>query len=353
MKISNAITKIVKFYEADVTVPIWLAGPPGIGKSDGVRQARDQIAERTGSTLGLVDFRASLRDPTDLVGFPEIRDGITHFAQPNFLPREGTHPERGILFLDELAQASPMVQAACLQLCLDRKIADYELPAGWQIVAASNRREDKAGANRIITPLIDRFAYYEVEPDLPSWQVWALGSGVDLLVRSFLNFKPTAFSSFDPKGSELVFASPRSWAMLSKVLPVCSAADRRETAEGIVGRGAATEFEAFVLNAEKLPDLDDVIANPNGYPVPDGEPSVMYALCAAIGERAKAVARKEQDTGAALMRYALRFSEEFQILAMRDLIRADRSLMTLAEASEWVAKNASLLEAIGKKNAKQ
>lgn len=355
MKISNAISKIRKFYHADVTVPMWLAGAPGIGKSDAVRQARKHIAEDLEidiEDMGLIDFRASLRDPTDLVGFPEIRNGVTHFAQPSFLPKEETHPEHGILFLDELAQASPMVQAACLQLCLDRKIGEYEVPAGWQIIAASNRREDKAGANRIITPLIDRFAYYEVEADLEGWQDWAAENGVDSMVRSFLNFKPASFSTFDPSGNELVFATPRSWAMLSKVLPALDDDDRVETATGIIGKGTASEFEAFYRCSSHLPDLKKVAKDPENYPVPVGEPSVMYALCGAMGEAASQASGKSSKIGEAMVVYAQRFPEEFQLLAMRDLIRADRKLINMAEAQEWVSKNSGVLDAIAKRNKK-
>ena len=58
-----------------------------------------------------------------------------------FLP-DGSIKE-GILFLDELNTAAPMVQASAYQLILDRKIGEYTLPDGWAIVAAGNRESDK------------------------------------------------------------------------------------------------------------------------------------------------------------------------------------------------------------------
>ena len=110
--------------------PVFLWGPPGVGKS---RLVAD-VARRQGRKL--YDLRAVLLDPVDLRGLPRISDeGITSWCVPEFLP----HPqdtEEGILFLDELNAAPPLVQAACYQLILDRRVGQYRLPDGWAVVAA-------------------------------------------------------------------------------------------------------------------------------------------------------------------------------------------------------------------------
>ena len=105
--------------------PVFLWGPPGVGKS---RLVAD-VARRQGRRLH--DLRAVLLDPVDLRGLPRISDeGITSWCVPEFLP----HPQdtdEGILFLDELNAAPPLVQAACYQLVLDRRVGQYRLPDGW------------------------------------------------------------------------------------------------------------------------------------------------------------------------------------------------------------------------------
>jgi MoxR-like ATPase len=355
MNIAEIKTKILKFYRTDLTVPIMVVGSPGLGKSECVAQARDALAESLGETVGLVDIRASLHDPTDFAGFPHIRDGRTYFAQPAFLPREDTHPRAGILFLDELGQASPAVQAACLQLCLDRRIGEYRLPEGWMIVAASNRKEDKAGANRLITPLLDRFAYYEVEADLDTWQEWSATANVNPLIRSFLRFKPECFNTFDPKAAQTVFATPRSWVMLSKILPALDASDRMTTAQGIVGHGAAVEFEAFVLHAANLPTIEDVLADPMGTEVPERNLSVMYALvgslAAEMASREVGNPQGEREMGQ-IVKYALRFAREFQVLAMREFYQVNRPVLTLDICGEWFEENSELLRGVAQHNKK-
>ena len=94
--------------------------------------------------------------------------GRAEWCPPAFLPRTGD----GVLFLDELAQAPPLVQAACLQLVLDRRLGEYELPAGWAVMAASNRQEDRAGTHRLISPLLNRFVHLDLEVSLDDWQAW-------------------------------------------------------------------------------------------------------------------------------------------------------------------------------------
>lgn len=53
-------------YYMDKNIPVFIWGAFGIGKSDGVRQ----LVEKR--KCGYIDFRASLRNPVDLLGVPTI-----------------------------------------------------------------------------------------------------------------------------------------------------------------------------------------------------------------------------------------------------------------------------------------
>src|SRR5262245_26747070 len=132
-------TEIIESLENLMAVqrPAFIWGGPGVGKSSVVHQ----IAKK--KKLELIDIRAILLDPVDLRGLPRAsKSGETEWLTPAFLPKSG----KGILFLDELNVAPPMVQAACYQLVLDRKLGDYELPSGWYVCAAGNRETDGAAA---------------------------------------------------------------------------------------------------------------------------------------------------------------------------------------------------------------
>src|SRR3989344_1369249 len=143
---------------------IFMWGPPGVGKSDTV----GQVADAEG--LRMVDLRLALMDPTDLRGIPVPEDGKAKWLPPSAPPPEG----RGILFLDELNLAPPLVQSSAFQLVLDRKIGEYELPEGWCIIAAGNKAEQGANAYKRAPPRRNRFVHIDFEIDIDDWRSWAL-----------------------------------------------------------------------------------------------------------------------------------------------------------------------------------
>ena len=93
MKPSEVLNYVITGYKARTPTFIW--GPPGVGKSDVVRQAREVL------DVNLIDQRLSQMDPTDLKGIPFNNKGYTDYAIPNFLPRVERDGPNGILFLDE------------------------------------------------------------------------------------------------------------------------------------------------------------------------------------------------------------------------------------------------------------
>lgn len=310
--------------------PIYLWGPPGVGKSSLVRQAA------AASDLDVIDVRAVLLDPVDLRGIPQVNgDHRAHWCVPDFLPRSG----RGVLFLDELAQAPPLVQSACLQLTLDRRIGEYVLPDGWSVVAASNRQEDRAGAHRLISPLLNRFIHLDLEVSLDDWQRWAIEAGIAPEVRSFLQFRPGLLFSFDATAGARSFPTPRSWEFVSRVLPVTPEALLLSVVAGCVGEGPAAEFVGFCRVYRGLPNLDAVLASPDSVTVPT-DPGVLYALVGALAERARSA---KQQVLSALFRFAGRLPAEYGVLLARDIVAVNRASLALPEAGRWLASHRSLL----------
>jgi MoxR-like ATPase len=92
------------------------------------------------------------------------------------LPREDRDGPNGVLFLDELNAAPPAMSAAAYQLVLDRKLGDYELPAGWVVFAAGKRETDRGVTSTMPTPLANRFAHFEFEVSVKDWTTWATRS---------------------------------------------------------------------------------------------------------------------------------------------------------------------------------
>jgi hypothetical protein len=265
--------------------PIFLWGPPGIGKSDLV----NQIGADTDRPV--IDVRLALWEPTDIKGIPyfDSNAGTMTWAPPAELP---TDPKsNAILFLDELNSAPPAVQAAAYQLILNRKVGTYVLPDGVDIVAAGNRDGDKGVTYRMPAPLANRFVHLEMKVDFEDWQDWATLNGIHPEVVGYVGYAKQDLYDYDPKSPSKSFATPRSWSFVSDLVSDedIDTESLTNLVSGAIGDGLAVKFMAHRKIASKLPKPDDIL---------DGkvkdleikEVSAMYSLtvglCYELKERA-------------------------------------------------------------------
>ncbi|CCH50162.1 AAA family ATPase [Pseudodesulfovibrio piezophilus] len=308
--------------------PAFLWGAPGVGKSQVVAQVADELG------MALTDVRAVLLDPVDLRGLPSINsEGVAHWAPPAFLPTGG----KGVLFLDELNAAPPLVQAACYQLVLDRKIGEYTLPDGWTVIAAGNRETDRAVTHRMPSALANRFVHLDFSVDVEAWLQWADQAGLCQEVSAFIRFRPNLLHNFDPKKNEKAFPSPRSWEFAARIVASVPDPDvELSLLKGTVGPGAAAEFAGFSKMFRQLPDPDGVINHPETADVPD-EPAVLYALCEALAQKA------DEETTESIMAYASRLPSEFGVLLVRDAVKTHRGMVDSPAFSQWATANSDVL----------
>ena len=306
----------------DARHPVFIWGPPGVGKSDVVRQ----IAEAR--SVALKDVRALLLDPVDLRGLPFLSSkGQAAWAIPDFLPTSG----EGILFLDELNSATAMVQAACYQLVLDRKLGDYTLPDGWSIVAAGNRDSDRGVTTRMPTPLRNRFTHLNFEVDTQEWCEWAVRGLIRPEIIAFVRFRPELLNAFDREAN--AFPSPRSWAFVSKILAAAPGADEEhDLIAGTVGDAAATEFSAFLATFRNLPNIDAILMNPGGEPVPDNA-AAQFAVASALSHCAT------DSNFDRVCTYLGRMPTEFNVMSVRDTLLRQPAVQHTPAYIKWAVTN--------------
>jgi hypothetical protein len=238
--------------------PLFLWGPPGIGKSE--------LVENITRDLGgyMIDLRLGQMEPTDIRGIPFYNkdSGKMDWAPPVELPDDelaGQYPVV-VLFLDELNSAAPSVQSAAYQLILNRRIGKYKLPDNVVMVAAGNRESDKGVTYRMPTPLANRFIHQEMKVDFASWQEWAVLNKIHKDVVGYLSFAKQDLYDFDAKSASRAFATPRSWSFVSELLDdECDNDTLTNLIAGTVGEGLAVKFMAHRKVASKMPNPLDIL----------------------------------------------------------------------------------------------
>ncbi|CAB4125928.1 AAA domain containing protein [uncultured Caudovirales phage] len=261
--------------------PIFLWGPPGIGKSDIIKQLGSELDAH------VIDVRLSLWEPTDIKGIPFF-DSVNEtmkWAPPSELPSAEMAKEHKqiILFLDEMNSAAPAVQAAAYQLILNRRVGTYHLPDNVVLVAAGNRETDKGVTFRMPAPLANRFVHLEMTVDWDDYFEWAVENNIHKDVVGFLSFSKKDLYDFDPKSSSRAFATPRSWSFVSELLidDDTDAETLTDLVSGSVGEGLAVKFMAHRKVASKMPNPTDILSG-KVTKMESKEISAMYSLTVSL-----------------------------------------------------------------------
>ena len=321
--------------------PVMLWGPPGVGKSQMVAQ----IADR--NSVPMIDIRLSQMEPSDLRGIPFRNSDTVEWAVPSMLPDKHRHGERGILFLDEITSAAPSVSAAAYQLILDRCLGDYEIPEGWAILAAGNRQGDRGVTYTMPAPLANRFSHYEVDVNLDDWVAWAYANNIDDRIIAFLRFRPDLLFEFDAAQTPMAFPSPRSWEFAHRALQkfIDHQEVLLESLQACVGPAAGIELNAFIMNLDQMPSIEDII-NGAEVPVPE-EIDLQYAVAAALVGQAIRVNGQDNETTfqGNILNYANKFPQrEMGVMMISDMHRAiGEKIFALPEFSHWADSVADLM----------
>jgi hypothetical protein len=277
---TQARKAILKAFKAKRPVFLW--GPPGIGKSEVVAD----ITEEMGGLM--IDLRMAQMEPTDIRGIPFFNKDMNKmdWAEPVDLPDAELASQYPIivLFLDEMNSAPPAVQAAGYQLILNRRVGKYHLPDNVVIVAAGNRDSDKGVTYRMPMPLANRFIHLEMRADFNAWQNWAVKKGIHKDVVGYLSFAKNDMYDFNAKSSSRAFATPRSWVFVSQLLDDEDNTDvdtLEHLISGSVGEGLAIKFMAHRKVASKMPKPEEILSG-KVTDLKTKEISAMYSLTTAL-----------------------------------------------------------------------
>lgn len=258
--------------------PVFIWGPPGIGKS--------ALVEAFARSVGLpcVSLLGSQLAPEDLMGVPQIVEGVSRFCPPAMIARR----EPYCLFLDELNACSQDVQKAFYSLIHDRRVGEYLLPEGSIVVGAGNRAQDSAIVKPMSSALMNRMVHVHLKVSASEWMVWAASQGIHPMVMEYVQQRPDHLWSAPPKHEE-PFSTPRAWHMLSDALHAFGAeppaAMVEALAHGCLTPQHASQFKAFGKLAADRHRLEAIFKGDARWPHAPEDRDVLYFLAQAFRAR--------------------------------------------------------------------
>jgi len=312
--------------------PVLLKGAPGVGKTELCLQIGELTKRRT------IVVIPAISDPTDGKGVPAKNgNGKWEWHLIGDARRVVEAKEPMLVIIDDLGQACASVQAAYMQWVLLRQIGEHKIPDCVTFIACTNRREDKAGVTGVLEPVKSRFVtILELTPHVDDWVEWALSHDVPHNLIAGVRFRPSWLTSFKATADIINNACPRTLANLGKILK--AGVDDIESVAGAVGEGCAGELLSFFKYWKQLPNLDAIISDPDGTPVPT-ELAALYAVTMGLVEKVN-----KKNIGR-IFRYGKRMPVDFNILLGRDCIRKDRSFEETKAYVQWVIDNKDILAA--------
>jgi len=243
-------------------ISVLAKGPTGIGKS----HIFHQIGENVG--MPVVDRRLSQMTEGDIIGLPELVDGVTRFAPVDWFVRACNEPV--ILFFDEINRATIEVQQCAFQIVLDRELNGHKLHAKTRVYAAVNEGSEYQVTD-MDPALVRRFWTMELEPTTEDWLTWAENrSDIGSVICDFIRSTPSHLRYTGELEPGKIYPNPASWHRLATSLKFAgifpddfagkSLPDLLyPMATGFVGVEASVSFSDFVRNYETKFCAEDVL----------------------------------------------------------------------------------------------
>lgn len=263
--------------------PVFLMGPPGIGKT----AIMEQIAQEL--DVALVSYSMTHHTRQSALGLPFIVQkeyggktyDVSEYTMSEIIASvydmmEESGKKEGILFLDEINCVSETLAPVMLQFLQYKVFGRHRVPDGWIVVTAGNPPEYNKSVREYDIVTWDRLKRIDVEPDYNAWKDYAYRKRVHQAVISYLEIKKNNFYKVETTVDGRHFVTARGWEDLSEMLihyEMCGIkADLKLIGQYIQEPKIAEDFAAYYeLFAKyrsdyRIPDIlegnvsDDIVA---------------------------------------------------------------------------------------------
>ena len=236
--------------------PVFLMGPPGIGKTD----VMEQIASEMG--VGLLSYSMTHHTRQSALGLPFIvhkkfgdeEFDVSEYTMSEIISSvyelmEKTGIKEGILFLDEINCVSETLSPIMLQFLQYKIFGRHRVPDGWIVVTAGNPPEYNSSVREFDIVTWDRLKCIEVEPDFDAWKEYAYKAGVHASVLTYLEIRRGDFYRIETTADGKSFVTARGWDDLSQMMILCEKndipVDEKLISQYIRSKSIAVSFAAY------------------------------------------------------------------------------------------------------------
>ena len=205
--------------------PVFLMGPPGIGKT----AIMQQIASELG--VGLVSYSMTHHTRQSALGLPYIQKknyggveySVSEYTMSEIIASvydmmEETGLREGILFLDEINCVSETLAPSMLQFLQYKTFGRHRVPDGWIVVTAGNPPEYNNSVREFDTVTWDRLKRIDIEPDYNTWREYAADRGVHPSVSTYLDIRNNDFYKVETTVDGKTIVTARAWLNLSDMI---------------------------------------------------------------------------------------------------------------------------------------
>ena len=205
--------------------PVFLMGPPGIGKTAIMKQIASELG------VGLVSYSMTHHTRQSALGLPFIQTktyggkeySVSEYTMSEIIASvydmiEETGIKEGILFLDEINCVSETLAPSMLQFLQYKIFGRHQVPDGWIVVTAGNPPEYNNSVREFDTVTWDRMKRIDIEPDYPIWKEYVSKRGVHPAVTTYLDIKTNDFYRVESTVEGKTIVTARAWLNLSDMI---------------------------------------------------------------------------------------------------------------------------------------
>ena len=264
-------------------------------------------------------------------------------------------PKPKVILLDEFMKAPKLLQVIFTRLMLERFVGDTPLPDGSIVFGTSNNQSDGVG-DTMLAHASNRVCLLQMQkPQVEDWLVWASENAISPLIRAWVHMFPRALNSylddeqkdnpyiFQPSKPQLSFVTPRSLAKASVIVEnrdILGELPTMSALSGTIGYSASADMSAFLSLEKSLPDINEILQQPENVKVPDEISAQLMVMFQALDKL------RTQDQLTNFMKFIKRIkSSEIQAIFFTMLVR-NKETRTLArgnaEIAKWATENYEL-----------